>query len=412
MELSLETLVQLAQEGDQEAFAELVRRHYGMVHGIAFGRTSNWQAAEDIAQDVFLRTYEALALLKHRRSFPMWLRSIARNCSISWIRQNAKHTLPPSQNSQTDEKTVHVKHDPVFTASCAECRGLLQQHAANLSPKHREALTMHYFEGFSVLESAAALGISQDTFKKRLRRARKGMKKSMTSDEKNPELEEWLPYSREERTRAILVVLPAIPGQTPPEPGVVSLAWEHLRHGGGLAELKHAGIADRLCLILVLWALVPATIVAGILWAAGALDTNASDAQITVGDPEYRWMGWYAGDRRDDPNHGDDKLARSVLKGYPADKDDLEVSDGGDTISGDSNDGYVAKNKNLGGGGEAEPRDEGGGEGEDEGEGEGHRGGEGEGEGEGEEKGVPQISWGSYLGGTGDDKGSWHCGGF
>jgi len=79
LESLIETLVQRAQEGDQEAFAELVRRHYGMVHGIALGRTSNWQAAEE---------------------------------------------------------TVHVEHDPVFTASCAKCRGLLQQHAASLERIH------------------------------------------------------------------------------------------------------------------------------------------------------------------------------------------------------------------------------------------------------------------------------------
>ncbi len=167
-------LVVLAQRGDTKAFAALVERHYRMVHGLVFSKVSEWSVAEDIAQDVFLIAWSNLARLKHPEAFLVWLRQIARNSALNWIRkQQYRRALADRHNEQTDPSTE--QEDPAWAAERNECIEHIGEALRSLSPKLRDAMVLYYMEGKTAAECAAALGISVDTMKKRLRLGRRRM---------------------------------------------------------------------------------------------------------------------------------------------------------------------------------------------------------------------------------------------
>ena len=77
--LSDEQLVTRASDGDDQAFAELVRRHQGKVRGLLLRLTSNATLADDLAQEVFLRAYRGLVGFEGRSRFSTWIYRIAYN---------------------------------------------------------------------------------------------------------------------------------------------------------------------------------------------------------------------------------------------------------------------------------------------------------------------------------------------
>jgi RNA polymerase sigma factor (sigma-70 family) len=79
-------LVQASREGEPRAFEQLVERHFPMVYAIAYARLGQAEAAEDLAQEVFLRAHLFLHSLEFPDRFAGWLSRIARNEAISWLR--------------------------------------------------------------------------------------------------------------------------------------------------------------------------------------------------------------------------------------------------------------------------------------------------------------------------------------
>src|SRR5687768_3596643 len=81
---SEEGWVRSAQAGDAEAFAGLVRRYFGSVYAVAYGILANREAAEDLAQEVFLRVFLNLKSLRDARTFGPWVLRAARNLAFDW----------------------------------------------------------------------------------------------------------------------------------------------------------------------------------------------------------------------------------------------------------------------------------------------------------------------------------------
>ena len=75
------TLVQRARNGDGDAFAELMRRHAGMVYAIAYAQLLDASDAEDIVQDTFIRVYSRIGQLRTPDRFRAWIARIAYSAS-------------------------------------------------------------------------------------------------------------------------------------------------------------------------------------------------------------------------------------------------------------------------------------------------------------------------------------------
>src|SRR3954466_12619570 len=76
-----------ARAGDSGAFAELVRAHQGSVYSIGYRMLNRRDAPEDLAQDVFLQLYRKLENIESEDHLGFWLRRVAANLAIDWLRR-------------------------------------------------------------------------------------------------------------------------------------------------------------------------------------------------------------------------------------------------------------------------------------------------------------------------------------
>jgi len=86
--------------GNLAAFRVLVDRYGAAVHGVAYARLRNSADAEDVAQETFLRFYQQLDQMAHRRHVGSWLLSVARNVSVDMVRRRLRETerLKPARS--------------------------------------------------------------------------------------------------------------------------------------------------------------------------------------------------------------------------------------------------------------------------------------------------------------------------
>src|SRR6185436_7830574 len=92
------SLLARARRGDQAAFADLIRLHQASVFSIGLRMLNRRDAAEDLAQDVFLQLYRKLDSIESLEHLGYWLRRVAANLAIDWLRR-----LPYSATRPLDE---------------------------------------------------------------------------------------------------------------------------------------------------------------------------------------------------------------------------------------------------------------------------------------------------------------------
>ena len=80
-------LIRRAQCGDDDAFGQLVVRHQQAVFNIAYRMMGNQQEAEDVAQEAFVKAYQALDRFDTQQPFAPWIRRIATNTALNRIKQ-------------------------------------------------------------------------------------------------------------------------------------------------------------------------------------------------------------------------------------------------------------------------------------------------------------------------------------
>ncbi len=162
------TVVMRAQQGDRDAFAELVVRYQDLVAGTAYGWLGDAEAARDAAQETFLDAYQHLAQLREPAAFGAWLKRIAvKHCDRQTRRRTPSveplHDLPePASNDP----------GPDGAAEARSVGDRLRFAVEGLPPVERQVVALHYFAEASGEELAAFLEIPLSTVKKRLRSAR------------------------------------------------------------------------------------------------------------------------------------------------------------------------------------------------------------------------------------------------
>ncbi len=160
-------LVELTLLGDEHAYEVLVTRHQRAVQGTAFKITGNSYSAEDASQDAFVSAWMNLSSLQKRESFGPWVCAIAKNCART-LERHYRSTVP-------DISLDNVEHLDLDVA--AEDYTELHDAVDALNEKVREAISLHYFDGLSVKEIAARLGIAEGSVKWRLSEGRKQLRK-------------------------------------------------------------------------------------------------------------------------------------------------------------------------------------------------------------------------------------------
>ena len=175
----LENDVQLIHRflsGDDEAFSALVQRHQKSVHALAWRKVGDFHFAEEITQDVFLQVYKKLSTLKNPNQFVGWLYVIVNRLCINWLQRHRPPTqsldnMPAEQIEEASyARYVAEQLDLEITEHRHEIvKRLLQQ----LPESERTVVTLYYLGEMPVKEIGKSLGVSVNTIKSRLSRARK-----------------------------------------------------------------------------------------------------------------------------------------------------------------------------------------------------------------------------------------------
>jgi len=167
-------LVRRALEGHPDAFAELVASHQSMVVVLARQHTPNWNEAEDIAQEAFLRAYRDLGRLRNPARFSTWLYGITLNAARERVR--AQPPTVPIQHVAEGAQGVAPVSSPEPTN--AEVNDLLKQ-VAQLPERLRLPLTLHYVDGLKYAEIGEVLGIREIAARSRVHRAKAILQKKL-----------------------------------------------------------------------------------------------------------------------------------------------------------------------------------------------------------------------------------------
>ena len=173
-------LIQRTLEGDDDAFACLVRKYQKRVHALAWRKIGDFHIAEDITQETFLQIYRKLPTLRCPRQFPGWLYVITNRRCLAWLRKKRIQTQPLEEiDTAMSEKTSYSGHIATEQAkSAAEAqRELVKNLLAKLKESDRTVITLYYLSEMTYAEIGEFLGVSADTVRMRVRRALQRLKK-------------------------------------------------------------------------------------------------------------------------------------------------------------------------------------------------------------------------------------------
>ena len=173
-------LIQRTLSGDENAFASLVRKYQQQVHAFARRKIGDFQIAEDITQETFLQVYQKLETLDDPTLFSQWLYTIANRLCIAWFRKNRLQTEPLEDvcilGIEREPYSRYVASEHAKVAAEAQ-RDLVEKLLTKLKESDRKVITLHYFEEMTSSEISEFLGVSENTIKSRIRRARQHLKK-------------------------------------------------------------------------------------------------------------------------------------------------------------------------------------------------------------------------------------------
>jgi len=168
-------LVSKAQDGDRNAFSELVRIHAQGVMNVIYRMCGNMQVAEDAAQETFIQAWLRLPSYRPQASLKNWLYRIAVNTAIDMLRKE-KRILP----GEIEDLTLRdSKPGPETAAAQSEQAKLVQEAVLTLPDASRAVLVLREFEGLSYKEISESLDIPVGTVMSRLNYARKLLKEKL-----------------------------------------------------------------------------------------------------------------------------------------------------------------------------------------------------------------------------------------
>ena len=170
-------LVELSVDGDTEAFAHLVKRHYMTVYKASYRWCGIRQDAEDIAQEVFIKLAQKLKTFRQKSSFKTWLYRITVNTAKDFHRKHAtKQTYETAfafEKGSSNPTSLEDEHLDAIR---------LYKALNKLPEKQKSAMLLVFAEGLNHREAAQALNCSETTISWRIFQARKRLKQLIGHD--------------------------------------------------------------------------------------------------------------------------------------------------------------------------------------------------------------------------------------
>ena len=170
------TLIHRAQNGDEGAFADLMRSYHAFVCTIVIGIADNPHDAEEIVQDTFLNVYQGLKQLEDTTKFKSWLAEIARNRARNWLRKQRGDTI---SIDEVGEHLLQTEDSPDERLTRLEQRDLIRRTMETLPQKDRDIARAFYLEGATYDELTSTHRLSYNAIAFRLSRAKRQLSKRL-----------------------------------------------------------------------------------------------------------------------------------------------------------------------------------------------------------------------------------------
>jgi len=174
-------IVQRVRAGQRDDYAHLVRKYQERVLRLCTSLLNHATTAEDAAQEIFLKAYQALDTFRGDASFSTWLYRIAANHCKDLLRKRSREktesweALVEAQGEQVQQLLTSTE-DPKSVPADAE---LVERILSHLPPNYRLILTLREVQGLTYQELADTLACSVDAVKARLRRARQELQDTL-----------------------------------------------------------------------------------------------------------------------------------------------------------------------------------------------------------------------------------------
>jgi RNA polymerase sigma factor (sigma-70 family) len=173
-----EQLVAQAQHGSLDAYDELIRRYQERIYATVYHMTANHEDANDLAQEAFIKAFQAIKSFKGGSSFYTWVYRIAVNKTINFLKQRKNRS-----HMSLNDLDFNAEHDPDLVAlisdktprreaSLAELQEKLNAAMLKLSEPHRLVVTLHDIQGLSHEEIGDIMDCNVGTVRSRLFYAR------------------------------------------------------------------------------------------------------------------------------------------------------------------------------------------------------------------------------------------------
>ena len=162
-----ELLQRFTRQGEESAFADVVRRHLDLVFGTALRKIEDPGAAQEVAQNVFAVLARKAWRFAPDDSLPAWLHKTALLESKSWLRGEFRRRRREQTAAELGTTMTTPEDQPAFTALVP----LLDEALLSLREKDRTALLLRFCESQSLRDVGASLGVGEDAARKRVQSA-------------------------------------------------------------------------------------------------------------------------------------------------------------------------------------------------------------------------------------------------
>jgi RNA polymerase sigma-70 factor (ECF subfamily) len=181
-------VVVLAQQGREPAFRELIRRYERPVFSLIYRMVRDSSAAEDLAQDSFIKVLNHLDKYRPEFKFSSWLFKIANNVAIDHLRRRqldtismdgSPHAATASEVESSKFELADQAESPLDELASRELGAAIEEAIGSLRPEYRNCIMLRHVEGRSYEEIAATLDLPLGTVKTYIHRARHQLREAL-----------------------------------------------------------------------------------------------------------------------------------------------------------------------------------------------------------------------------------------
>ena len=169
-------IIERILSGDKSGYRDLANRHKDYAFTVAYKIAGTREDAEEIAQDAFIQAFQALPTFNQEAKFTTWFYRIVFNSALMFKRKNRIQV----EDIELSQSAQYVAADTDKDLKISEQRQYIQKAFNHLSPADVTMITLFYLKEQSLEEIAQVVGISAETVKVKLCRARKRLAETMS----------------------------------------------------------------------------------------------------------------------------------------------------------------------------------------------------------------------------------------